>query len=146
MKVNRLITHYKLLADTEIILSDFYKTCRDGLQEKLGAILFQFPPKFTYTQERLQRIINSLDNSFTNVVEFRNASWWCENVFTQLSLHKIIFCGISYPALPEFIDKRHETVYYRFHGVPKIYYSNYDEKKLQMLADSILSAENIKQV
>ena len=146
LKANRLITHYKQLIDTETILSDFYKTCREGLQEKLGAILFQFPPKFIYTQDRLQRIISSLDNSFTNVVEFRDTGWWCEDVFKRLADHKIIFCGASYPHLPDFVNKNDETIYYRFHGIPKIYYSAYEEEKIQTFADSILSADNAKQV
>ena len=82
----------------------------------------------------------------TNVVEFRDAGWWCEDVFKHLADHKIIFCGVSYPNLPDFINKNDETVYYRFHGIPKIYYSAYAAEKIQTFADSIFSAGNIKQV
>jgi uncharacterized protein YecE (DUF72 family) len=72
IKAPRLITHYKQLVDCEKYLDDFYTVCRDGLKEKLGPLLFQFPPAFLYTKERLQRITGSLNNSFMNVVEFRH--------------------------------------------------------------------------
>src|SRR4029077_11454320 len=127
VKAPRLITHYKQFNETEELLSDFYSTIKDGLKEKLGPILFQLPGKITYNTDLLKRIVNSLDDKFINTVEFRHASWWNKHVYDELEKHHIIFCGISHPQLPEDIIINSPTIYYRFHGVPKLYYSQYDE-------------------
>lgn len=95
VKVPKLITHFKQLVDADLLIKNFYVTSKDGLREKLGEILFQFPPKFDYSKARLQQLIKSLDTSFTNVVEFRHSSWWNEEVYTQLARNKIIFCGTT---------------------------------------------------
>jgi len=44
LKVNRLITHYKLLADTEIILSDFTKPAERGFRKNWEQYSFNFHP------------------------------------------------------------------------------------------------------
>src|SRR5690606_39591437 len=67
-----LITHYKRFKDCQSLLHDFYSTSREGLQEKLGPVLFQFPPNMFFTEEMLFGIIEALDPSFLNVVEFRS--------------------------------------------------------------------------
>jgi len=146
VKVPKLITHMKQMKDVQQYLTDFYTTCRAGLQEKLGPVLFQFPPKFSYTDERLQLILDALDKSFINVVEFRHNSWWCEEVYTQLKKRNIIFCGQSYPSLPDQPVVNNEGVYYRFHGVPRLYYSEYDTATLQRIADSILQNKKAKEI
>ena len=93
VKAPRLITHYKQLLRCEDRLKEFYTACKKGLAEKLGPILFQFPARFTYTEERLQRILDNLDPAFTNVVEFRHNSWWDKKVYTLLKKHHIVFCS-----------------------------------------------------
>lgn len=145
-KVPKFITHFKQLFDVEGLLADFYTTCKQGLKEKLGPFLFLFPPKFNFTTERLQQLIRVLDTSFTNVVEFRHSSWWNEEVYTQFSKHKIIFCGISYPNLPDDIIVSGPIIYYRFHGVPALYHSGYKEDTLKSFADDILEIPQLKEV
>src|SRR5690606_34670156 len=51
VKAPRLITHYKRFKDSQSLLHDFYSTSRGGLQEKLGPVLFQFPPNMFFTEE-----------------------------------------------------------------------------------------------
>ncbi|WP_426061110.1 DUF72 domain-containing protein [Hymenobacter sp. B1770] len=38
--------------------------------------MFQLPPKAAYTEELMERLLNSLDPNFNNVAEFRHPSWW----------------------------------------------------------------------
>src|ERR1700759_2717586 len=85
VKAPRLITHYKQFNETEQLLSDFYSTVKEGLKEKLGPILFQLPGKIAYTEERLHRIIKSVNPDYINVVEFRHVSWWDKQVYSQLA-------------------------------------------------------------
>ena len=86
-----------------------------------------------------------MDSSFRNVIEFRHPSWWHQDVYKELGKHRIGFCGISHPALPDEVIQNTPFVYYRFHGVPEIYKSLYDKAYLYQIADSIHSNPKTKQ-
>src|ERR1700754_1371162 len=101
VKAPKAITHFKQFHGTVDMLTDFYNTIRAGLQEKLGPVLFQFPPRFRYEPERLERIVAQLDPGFDNVLEFRHPGWWREEVYSALRQRKIAFCGMSPPELAE---------------------------------------------
>ena len=121
VKAHRLITHFKQFQKTDQVIGDFYSLIAEGLKEKLGCVLFQLPPRSVYTEERLDRIINSLDPAFKNVLEFRHVSWWAPEVYKKLSKHKITFCGMSHLELPQDVIQNSPLFYYRFHGVPELY-------------------------
>jgi len=146
VKAPRLITHYKQFNDTENLLQDFYLTIREGLKEKLGAILFQLPARIIYNEEFLQRIIQNLDNTFNNTIELRHISWWNEYVFTQLSKHNITFCGISIKDLPDEIVADTSIIYYRFHGIPHLYYSQYPLQTINDFATELLQKTTVNSI
>ena len=137
VKAPRAITHYKKFNDTTDLITSFYDTINNGLQEKLGLVLFQLPPSFSYDDERLERIINSLNPSFKNVLELRHVSWWNSDVYQKLAKHNITFCGMSHPALPDDVIQNTPVVYYRFHGVPVLYRSPYSRRFLQKVIDVV---------
>jgi uncharacterized protein YecE (DUF72 family) len=145
VKAPRGITHYKKFNGTTDLISDFYNVVRDGLQDKLGCVLFQLPPNFHYSEEHLERIINSLDNSFLNVVEFRNSSWWIEDVYQKLANKNITFCGMSHPTLPKDLISNTPLLYYRMHGEGQLYASNYEKEQLQNLVDTIKIRESVQE-
>jgi uncharacterized protein YecE (DUF72 family) len=145
VKVPRLITHYKKFNDCKRLLDDFYNLTTQGLREKSGPILFQLPPRFEYTTEKLDLIVKSMHQGFKNVIEFRDASWWKSVVFKRLKKENIIFCGIDYPGLPNEAVITNETVYYRFHGKPRLYYSSYKKKELNGVAHSISANKKVKE-
>ena len=145
VKAPRLITHYKRLKEAQDALKNFYDTVNEGLQEKLGFILFQFPSSFTFEEHRLERIISLLDHSKKNVVEFRHESWWMESVYKAFSERNISYCSISHPGLPDDVLKTSENVYYRFHGVPFLYSSKYKENELEKVAQSIQNLKGVKE-
>jgi uncharacterized protein YecE (DUF72 family) len=140
VKVPRLITHYKKLKDAESLITQFYDVTVNGLKEKLGCILFQFPPLFPYSLENCDRILSSVNPELNNVVEFRHASWWNEDAFNFFKKNKIIFCGMSHPFLPETIIKTAATLYFRFHGNNQLYSSLYQEKELLSFLKNFESA------
>ncbi len=82
---------------------------------------YKSPPRSSYTHERLQNIIASLDTSFNNVLEFRHETWWNAEVYNELAKRKITFCGMSHPLLFNEIIKNTSILYYRMHGVPDLY-------------------------
>lgn len=138
IKAPRLITHYKQLNDCQSLLNDFYEAVHQGLKEKLGCVLFQFPPKFDFTEQRLLLLLELLHPAFTNVVEFRHASWWQATVYEQLASRSIIFSGQSYPSqLPEELVKNNAILYYRFHGKPILYKSTYPLTAIEKLVEQM---------
>ncbi|MDQ2720704.1 MAG: DUF72 domain-containing protein [Bacteroidota bacterium] len=144
VKAPRLITHYKKMNDCEELLADFYHTIEKGLKEKTGCVLFQFPPRFDYTSERLDKIINNLHPEFPNVVEFRHISWWNEEVYKKLEQNKISFSGMSHPVLPDKIIVNTSLLYYRMHGVPQLYQSPYTIEDLKRIVKVIQSSTKVK--
>jgi uncharacterized protein YecE (DUF72 family) len=145
VKAPRLITHYKLFKDSRRMLSDFYGTSREGLRDKLGGILFQLPERVKYSDEMLQRIIESMDPTFTNVLEFRDISWWKNNVYRKLATHNIHFCSISYPGLPETVIHSTALAYYRFHGIPRIYKSCYKKDAVLSIGQELFQSKKTRE-
>ncbi|RZJ29516.1 MAG: DUF72 domain-containing protein [Flavobacterium sp.] len=125
VKMYKGVTHYKKFKDCERLISEFYAVCRDNLKEKLSTVLFQLPPSYSFTPERLALVIASVDPSFTNAVEFRHKSWWQNEVYDALVANNIIFCSVSYPELPEDIVATTNVAYVRLHGSERLFYSGY---------------------
>jgi uncharacterized protein YecE (DUF72 family) len=140
VKAPRLITHYKKFNDCGKLLSDFYNTSSKGLQEKLGPILFQLPPQISYDEMFLEKLTGSVDNNFNNIIEFRHASWWRQDVYDILAEHGITFCGINHPQLLTVVIVNTPIVYYRFHGAPKLYYDEYAKGIITEMADTVLQS------
>ncbi len=145
VKVNRTITHMKKLRDTEDLVGRFYEEVSEGLREKLACFLFQMPPSYRYSEENLERILEQVDGSFLNVLEFRDKSWWREEVFETLKARGVVFCSVSFPGLPEEIVETSNTVYIRFHGKDRKYRYCYSEEELKDWARRIenSSAEKV---
>lgn len=146
VKVPRTVTHIKQFNDAHAELNDFYSLLQFGLKEKLGCVLFQLPPKYHYSEENLEKILNHIYPTFRNVVEFRHESWWRDDVKEKLWLHHVTFCGVSYPGLPDEVIVNDTLAYYRFHGVPKLYYSQYEESFLEKVVKEISESEKVSKV
>lgn len=146
VKAPRLITHYKRFNHVARELHDFYEAVSKGLKNKLGPILFQLHPGIQYSELKLEQLLECLDPKFDNVVEFRHETWWRANVLKKLKLANIAFCGISYPGLPDHVHKSAAFMYYRFHGVPKLYLSSYSRQKLNSIVDEIKRKKEVEDV
>ena len=145
-KVPRTISHYKKFTGTETMMEDFYRVLKEGLQEKLCCVLIQLPPNFSYSEDRLNSLLAHADPAFQIVIEFRNESWWRDDVKAILAAHNISFCGVSFPKI-SFDDAVANTPvsYYRFHGVPKLFYSEYDEAFIQKIYGQIAANQEVKE-
>lgn len=141
LKVPKFITHYRQLkGDAVRMLSEFYQLVQEGLGDKLGCVLFQMPKQFIYTEENLQQVMQQLNNSFLNAIEFRDESWWKPTIKTKLKKNNIIFCSHSYPNLPDNLVVTANTVYYRFHGVPVLYKSAYSKSFVKEITNEIIKS------
>ena len=146
VKALKLITHIKKFVECEREINDFYQVCREGMNDKLGCVLFQLPPSFRYSPERLELISNSLSPDFKNVIEFRNESWWIQEVYDEFIKNNLIFCSVNYPKLPTTIIETTSTGYVRMHGNPNLFYSEYSSEELRKMFDEIRSANRFKEV
>jgi uncharacterized protein YecE (DUF72 family) len=146
VKAPRLITHYKKLKDCKQLLDVFCNTIEKGLNKKQGAVLFQFPPSFVYNSTNMELVADNLNRSgFVNVAEFRHSSWWNDEVYKKLGKENIVICGISYPLLPDTPVVNTWQACYWFHGVPDLYFSQYDHEFLQQIATKLLSQKKCRE-
>jgi len=144
VKAPRIITQFKRFNATDSLVKEFYQNIDQGLKEKLGAVLFQLPPNFSYTPEHLDRILKSMDPNFDNVVEFRHISWWNEEVFAAFRVQNISFCGMSHPSFPVDLVSTASHFYYRMHGSENLYASDYSNDDLNNFASKLESDRGTK--
>ena len=129
VKVCELITHVKRFTGTKTLVRDF-GVIADLLRDRMGCFLFQLPPSYHYSPARLKAILVQLDPSRRNVVEFRHASWWTEEVYETFRKTGTIFCSCSAPKLPDRLIKTADDIYIRFHGRKRWYRHDYTEAEL----------------
>lgn len=78
------------------------------------------------------------------MIEFRNASWWTDEVFEAFRQHQLVFCSVNYPKLPTGIIPTAKTAYVRMHGSPRLFYSEYSDEELSDVMHQ-LAAQKFKQ-
>ena len=144
VKAPRLITHYRRLKQCKTLVGQFYDVAEKGLKEKLGCLLFQFPPGFKYSIENADLIFQNLRPGYQNVVEFRDASWWNKKFYSELKKQRIIFCNMDHPWLPTETSISLPVTYFRMHGKPVLFHSNYSRPFLKNLFDLLQSKRTVK--
>lgn len=144
LKANRLITHKKRFEDTEGEIKRFYEMA-DVLEDKLATLLFQLPPSEEKDMDFLEKVINQLNPEKNNVLEFRDTSWFTDEVLKRLQDVSIGFCCVSAEGYPETCVSTADFAYVRFHGKEEWYKYLYSEDELRVWAEKIsqLSAETI---
>ncbi len=107
-KVPRIITHEKVLSDCQGELTAFLRVM-DGLGEKLGPLLFQFPyfNKNAFSSpnpffDRLSGFLASLPEGYRFAVEIRNKNWllprlvaFCERMASPTASSTTSGCRVS---------------------------------------------------
>lgn len=141
VKAHKSITHAHRFVGVDSEIHKFYSVVKEGLQDKLGPILFQMPPSFSYAPDHLQRILMHLDLEFENVLEFRHPSWWIPEVYELLERNNITFCSVSYPGLPQEVIRTSPRGYVRFHGLTELFKSSYSEQELKTWFENIKAAK-----
>jgi uncharacterized protein YecE (DUF72 family) len=136
VKANRLITHLKRFHHTKRLVRDFCELA-DPLGKHMGCFLFQLPPGFHYTPDRLRAIVSQLDPRYRNAVEFRHRSWWNDEVFAAFRKSGLIFCSVSAPRLPDDVIRTADAIYLRLHGAKQWYRYDYSDAELQAWAKKI---------
>lgn len=97
-KVPQSITHNSRLENVESEVMDFVNRI-SVLGRKLAMVLFQFPPSLTYREgyPRLVKISDYLPKTARYAVEFRNDSWFRDDVFFFLRERNITMAWSEIP-------------------------------------------------
>ncbi len=115
---------------------------QEGLDNKLACVLYQMPPSYTFSEERLINVVEQLSFDKRNVIEFRHVSWWKQEVYNLLKRYNINFCSVSYPGLPADYIITGNFLYRRMHGVPELFKSSYSDKELADLHHELPAEKN----
>ena len=139
VKLHRSFTHFHKLKSTDG-LKEFIDTI-EHLGSKLYALLVQLPPSLKFDKERAKSFFVFLQSRFHGylVLEARHESWQeAEDLLKKLQITRVAADPARFGS-----DNRpggyEDFVYYRLHGSPKIYYSEYSKDFLQELADFLLT-------
>jgi len=115
VKASRYLTHMKKLKDPEDPLRRFFERA-DRLGDRLGPILYQLPPHWHADLARFEHFLQVLPAGHVHVIEFRDASWFREDVFQLLERHHVAHCIHDMPPLDVPVRVTARAVYLRFHG------------------------------
>jgi len=136
VKANRFLTQAKKLKDCEEPLQRMMPPFRH-LGEALGPILYQLPPRFRRNLDRLESFLELLPRDVANVFEFRDKSWYADEVFALLERHGASFCAHDMPGLESPRIAVGPVAYLRFHGGRGKYWGRYSDEALLAAADWI---------
>jgi uncharacterized protein YecE (DUF72 family) len=105
-KVPQVITHEKRLDDCQEEMNGFLRAM-DELEDRLGALLFQFPyfskasgVTFEHFVERLRAFLPTLPEGYRFAVEIRNKSWLKPALLDLLRKHGVALALIDHPWMP----------------------------------------------
>ena len=137
------ITHNKALNFNDEDIASFFNSI-NSVNEKKGCLLIQFPPSLGRENMiqlgKLLSYINEADPSqaWNVAVEFRNKSWYHEDVYDLMNSYKaaIVIQDIPKSATP-LLNHTSDFLYLRFHGPTGNYRESYSEDFLKEYASLI---------
>jgi uncharacterized protein YecE (DUF72 family) len=140
VKAPQAITHEAKLACTTEQLKDFLREVRT-LDEKLGPILFQLPPKLAFAPVVAKAFLTRFRDLHQGptVFEPRHPTWFtaeADHLLKQFSIARVVADPTRIPEAAT-AGGWSELIYCRLHGSPRMYYSAYPETYLRTLAATI---------
>jgi len=159
VKGSRFVTHMRRLLGVEIPLANFFAQGLLRLKEKLGPILWQFPPNFRFDPDRLENFFALLprshkeaarlarrhderldgrswfrvrdDRPLRHAIEIRHDSFACEEYIALLRRHNIALVVADTVEWPLLFDLTADFVYCRPHGSEQLYVSGYSSDAIR---------------
>jgi uncharacterized protein YecE (DUF72 family) len=158
VKGPRYITHTRRLRNVEKPLANFFATGVLGLGEKLGPILWQFPPNFKFDADLMEGFLALLphdmhaaaklarkhekkfgsgpiprvtDNrAVRHAVEIRHESFVTPDFVALLRKHRVALVCADTVDWPRLMDVTADFVYCRLHGSKELYASGYGSRDI----------------
>ncbi|MCE8426430.1 MAG: DUF72 domain-containing protein [Candidatus Methanoperedens sp.] len=120
VKLNRLITHEKMLEISKGVEDDLKRFCElmKPLQEagKLACILIQLPPGMKFRKDRIEEFLKILPSDLRFALEYRNETWLTDEAHTLLRDYNVAAVAVDEPLLPPEIRLTSDIAYVRWHG------------------------------
>lgn len=130
VKAPRTITHEARLAGTGALLDQFLGEAA-GLGRKLGPLLFQLPPNFAFDLRTVRAFLKTLRARHDGPVvwEPRHKSWFMPRANDLLADYRVARVAADPAVVPAAAEPGgwDGLRYFRLHGAPRIYYSDYGE-------------------
>jgi uncharacterized protein YecE (DUF72 family) len=166
VKGPRFITHMKKLRDVHAPLANFFGSGPLALREKLGPILWQFPPNFGWNEGRFRDFFELLprttceaaelskhhdeklkhgshceadaDRPLQYCVEIRHPTFLVPEFFALLRSYNIAFVFADTAGKWPYAEEiTADFVYIRLHGAAQLYVSGYSDSELDWWAARI---------
>ena len=134
LKASRSITHQKKGSS---YLAHLLLKRAKLLEEKLGPILFQFPPTFEKNEENTLQLLKLIPTGVRAAVEFRNHLWHSDETLQLLKERCIAYCIVSAPGFAPIFRATCDFTYLRLHGSKSWYRSSYSKSELERFADEV---------
>lgn len=133
VKASRFLTHLKKLKDPEEPLNRFFERAR-CLGKTLGPVLYQLPPRWPVDLARLETFVNALPRGVRHVIEFRDPSWYRQDVLDVLERSGVSLCLHDMQGSATGRLRIGPCAYVRFHGVTR-YGGRYGDEELAPWAE-----------
>jgi uncharacterized protein YecE (DUF72 family) len=166
VKAPRYITHIRRLREIDKPLANFFASGLFALREKLGPLLWQFPPSFRYQPELFERFLAQLPHDtlaaqrqarcreprmtgrcrlaidqnrpLRHAVEIRHDSFRDEGFIAMLRRHGVaLVVADTAGRWPYLEDVTADFLYLRLHGDVELYASGYTDEALKRWAARI---------
>ena len=134
VKASRFLTHMKKLKDPEEPLDRLFTRMRP-LRRHLGPVLYQLPPAWKLDRARLEHFLQELPAGVRHVLEFRDPSWYADDVLAMLERHDVALCLHDMRGSASGRERVGPFVYVRFHGPTGQYNGGYSDERLEDWAD-----------
>lgn len=141
VKAPMTITHDAVLRNVHGLLKEFAEQIAP-LGAKQGPVLFQLPPRLEFDGALATEFLTAVRETISGriALEPRHASWFSPRVDDLLRWHSIARVAADPPKGSVIAGAPGGAVdweYWRLHGSPRTYYSNYDVTFLAQLAGRV---------
>jgi uncharacterized protein YecE (DUF72 family) len=136
VKASRFFTHMKKLIVDKAGIRRFFSNV-SKLEEKLGPVLFQLPPKWRVNAGRLETFMRALPTGYRYTFEFREHSWYNDDVYALLMQNNCAFCIYELEHHLSPLIETADFVYVRLHGPGNKYQGSYKKSVLRKWAARI---------
>lgn len=137
VKVPRAVTHDQRLVATDVLLEVFLEEV-SGLGDRQGPLLVQLPPSLRFGADVVDEFFTTLRllHAGAVVCEPRNSSWFTTRAAAMLRRHRVARVAADPAVVAQAAEPGGwpELEYYRLHGSPRIYYSEYESERLAPMA------------
>ena len=147
LKASRYLIHMKKLRDIEQGIARFYERIEPlAGTPKMGPVLWQLPEWFTRDDDALAGALDLLPPG-RHCFEFRDPSWFCDEVYGLLRAHGVALAIGDHPERPwQPFELTADWTFVRFHYGRRGRRGNYSDTELREWADRLAGVARTAEV